>query len=137
MRAEDDKVSERAFGPVSQSLERLSEIAGDPSVLIYDRLFEQHPEYRELFVFDTNGDVRGEMLSQAFDVLLRTDQGDKSADVLMRANRFAHDGYGVSEDAFNSFFEIIQQVTKDQLGDAWSPEMGEGWHTILDQLTGA
>ena len=50
-------------GLILDTLERASERCADPAPLIYRRLFELRPEFRSLFVMDTDGGVRGSMRS--------------------------------------------------------------------------
>jgi hemoglobin-like flavoprotein len=47
---------------ITRSLELVAE-HGDPTSLVYARLFAAHPEMEKLFVRDTDGGVRGNMLS--------------------------------------------------------------------------
>lgn len=121
-------------GRLTLSLELLAEQIGDPSDKIYDRLFDSDPRFRDLFFLDPNGDVRGEMLSQAFDVLMRADRGDPMADILLKANRFAHDGYGVAPEEFHAFFGILRSVTKEELGPEWTQAMERRWDDVLAGL---
>ncbi len=132
MQASDDK----AAGQLTKSLELLSEKVGDPSPLIYAELFRRHPEHEERFFMDTDGSVRGEMLSQAFEVLMGTDENRASAKTIATANRFAHDGYDVSESEFNQFFFIIRDVTRDALENQWTAEFENRWADILNKVTG-
>ena len=119
---------------LTQSLERLAELVGDPKPLIYAELFRRYPDHEGLFFLDPNGDVRGEMLSQAFDLLMRADDDDKMAELMVGAARFAHDGYGVSVEDFNSFFGVIRDVTQAELGEEWGPEFEASWQSAIDQL---
>lgn len=123
-------------GALTQSLELLSEQVGDPGALVYAELFRRHPEHEERFFMDTDGSVRGEMLSQAFEVLMGTDENRASAKTIATANRFAHDGYDVSESEFNQFFFIIRDVTRDALESQWTAEFENRWADILNKVTG-
>ena len=55
---------------VTASLEALAERVGDPAPQVYARLFAAYPEMEALFVRDTTGAVRGEMLALTFECLL-------------------------------------------------------------------
>ena len=55
---------------ISTSLERVAERCGDPTPLVYARLFAQNPQMEPLFVRDTDGAVRGQMLYQVLESLL-------------------------------------------------------------------
>ncbi|HMO44345.1 MAG TPA: globin, partial [Phenylobacterium sp.] len=52
------------------SLDRVAERSADPAPEVYARLFARHPEMEALFVRDTQGAVRGQMLAQAVETLL-------------------------------------------------------------------
>jgi hypothetical protein len=132
MQANDDA----ATGQLTKSLELLSKKVGDPGMLVYAELFRRHPEHEERFFMDTDGSVRGEMLSQAFEVLMGTDENRASAKTIATANRFAHDGYDVSESEFNQFFCIIRDVTRDALESQWTAEFENRWADILNKVTG-
>ncbi len=130
------RANQAVSGQIIASLEVLAERVGDPFELIYRDLFALDPRYSELFFLDPNGDVRGEMLSQAFDILMKADANDGSAAILVKANRFAHDGYGVSPEEFDRFFSVIRDVTKSVLAEDWTPDMSARWDEVLQQLTG-
>ena len=121
--------------PLTRSLERLADKVGDPTRLVYAELYQRYPEHEARFFMDTDGSVRGEMLSQALDVLMRADQGNSAALTLTRANRFAHDGYDVSENEFNAFFCIIRDVTREALNEDWTPEFEDRWREIISLLS--
>ncbi len=123
-------------GAITKSLELLSEQVGDPGALVYAELFRRHPEHEDRFFMDTDRSVRGEMLSQAFEVLMGTDENRASAKTIATANRFAHDGYDVSENEFNQFFFIIRDVTRDALESQWTAEFENRWADILNKVTG-
>lgn len=132
MQANDDA----ATGQLTKSLELLSEKVGDPGPLVYAELFRRHPEHEDRFFMDTDGSVRGEMLAQAFEVLMGTDENRASAKTIATANRFAHDGYDVSESEFNQFFFIIRDVTRNALESQWTAEFENRWADILNKVTG-
>ena len=55
---------------IGDSLERVGELSADPTPLVYARLFAVHPAMQAHFWRDTDGAIRGEMLSRAFDAIL-------------------------------------------------------------------
>ena len=61
------------------SLELLSERAGDVTDEVYARLFARYPELEAMFSMDTDGGVRGSMLMQAFDCLMDLSEGKASS----------------------------------------------------------
>ena len=54
---------------ILRSLELVAE-RGDPVAQVYARVFAAHPEMEKLFVRDTTGSVRGNMLSEALTAML-------------------------------------------------------------------
>ncbi len=118
---------------LSASLELLSERAGDVSDLVYARLFVAFPELERLFVMDTDGGVRGSMLSQAFECLMDLAEGPGTlAETVIRSERVNHDTYDVPAGMFEVFFDIIRDVTKEAAGSDWSPLMEAAWSSVLD-----
>ena len=91
---------------------------------------------RPLFVRDTTGAVRGEMLAMAFQCLLDLD-GPYAANMIA-AERVNHDAFGVPPDVFGRFFPLLAQTCRDLMGEAWTDEVDEAWAAALariDQLT--
>ena len=105
---------------IRQSLERLAERQGDPTAQIYARLFAARPETEALFVGDRTGAARGEMLAQAFDVLLDLAEGGDQGARLIAVERVNHEGLGVPPDVFADFFPVVAQVVRDGLGEDWT-----------------
>ena len=117
---------------LSASLELLSERAGDVTDVVYARLFAAYPDLESLFVMDTDGGVRGSMLSQAFDCLMDLAEGPGvMAETVIRSERANHDTYDVPAGMFEVFFEIIHDVTKRAAGSDWSPLMEAAWASVL------
>lgn len=119
---------------VTDSLSLLGERVGDPFKLVYERLFDLHPEYAGLFDLDTNGDVRGQMLSEALEILLDFEAGNARALTLFKAALFAHDGYGVDASHFTDFFEAIRYVARQAAGSDWSDSTDAAWTDLLIKL---
>ena len=114
------------------SLGLLSERAGDVTNLVYARLFEQYPDLEGLFLMDTDGGVRGSMLSQAFECLMDLSDGPGTlAETVIRAERVNHDSYDVPTGMFEVFFEIIRDVAKEAAGSDWSPRVEAAWASVL------
>jgi hemoglobin-like flavoprotein len=117
---------------VAASLERVAERCGDPTPLVYARLFAAFPETEALFVRDANGAVRGEMLAMAFQCLLDVD-GAYAANMI-RAERVNHMGLDVPPEAFGQFFPVVMQTCREVLGEAWTPEVDAAWAGLLTRL---
>ena len=119
---------------ISESIERAAELAGDPTPLVYEKLFDQQPEMKKLFVLDIDGNARGHMLSEAlncvFDML-----GPKSyAPVLIQCELTNHQGLGVPPRVFATFFDVVTETFRDILGAEWSAKTEEAWQSLLGEL---
>ncbi|HOZ29192.1 MAG TPA: hypothetical protein PK080_17630, partial [Hyphomonadaceae bacterium] len=52
------------------TLQSVADRHGDPTALIYQRLFSAHPELEALFHMDRDGGVRASMVQQGFECIL-------------------------------------------------------------------
>ena len=119
---------------IAQSLELVAERHGDPAPQIYARLFAAFPETEELFIRDTTGAVRGEMLAVTFQCLLDVTGSRAYAANLIRAERVNHEGVGVPPQAFARFFPIVMETCRELLGEAWTQEIDAAWAELLAEL---
>jgi hemoglobin-like flavoprotein len=121
---------------VAASLEFVAERAGDPAPAVYARLFADHPEMEALFVRDTTGAVRGEMLAVAFACLLDLGGSGAYAANLIAAERVNHEGVGVPPEVFAQFFPIVMQTCREILAEAWTADVDAAWAAALAQIAG-
>jgi hemoglobin-like flavoprotein len=119
---------------VVESLELLADRAGDPVAAVYARLFAAHPEMEALFVRDTTGAVRGEMLAVAFECILDIGEAGAYAANLIAAERVNHEGVGVPPEVFGRFFPLLAETCRDLLGEAWTPQVDAAWAELLARL---
>lgn len=122
---------------INWSLERIAEIAGDPAPAVYERLFELHPEMKELFILDKTSSARGHMLAEALDCVLDYCDGDHYATNFVDSEKTNHDGIGVPPDVFSSFLPIVVEVFQEILGGDWTAEIDKAWKDVLVGLNGA
>lgn len=115
---------------VTQSLEIAAERGGDLTSAVYARLFHERPDLEPLFVMDTNGAVRGEMLSRVFDAILDFVGERAYAHNLIHAEATNHEGYNVPRDAFALFFRIVADVVREACGEDWTAAMTEAWRRL-------
>ena len=105
--------------PIMLSLERFGEICADPAPLIYRRLFAQHPDFEDLFAMDTDGGVRGSMLTTCFDwpgltpLELRRALLEKRHHAFTRVFRFQQ-RQQLQEDVMDMFGERLRQAHPHQ-----------------------
>lgn len=119
---------------VHQSLEVLAERAGDPSELIYARLFEMLPHTEALFVRDTAGIVRHEMLARAFETVLDLVDEGRVARGLLLSEYVNHQQIGVPTGAFEVFFDALVQVLREVLSEQWSEAHELAWASVLADI---
>ena len=121
---------------ISETLDHVAARIGDPTPLVFERLFREAPQVRDLFVRDTNGLVRGQMLQVTIESLLDF-LGDRSyGGNLIQIKRVNHAGLGVEPEVFDTFYRTVMATFKDVLGANWTPRMDAAWTRALDELTG-
>lgn len=121
--------------PILQSLELVGERVGDPTPLVYERLFKAQPEMEALFVMDTTGAVRGHMLSEALDGIIDFIGERHYADNLILSEIVNHEGMGVPRDVFSTFYANVRDTFRDILDDEWTSGMESSWQKMLGELT--
>jgi hemoglobin-like flavoprotein len=118
-------------GALAASLELVAERCGDPTALVYERLFARQPEMAALFVGDRSGQARGQMLAMALETLTDLAAGKAWAANMIRAERVNHDQLGVPDTVFATFFAIVHETFRKAAGDDWTAEMEAAWTTVL------
>ncbi len=116
---------------IAHSLELVAERTGDPAPLVFQRLFRENPEIEALFVRDTGGLVRGEMLAVTLEALLDCAGGDAYAVGLVEIERVNHVGLGVEPEVFDTFFRVVMTVFREILDDDWTLDMDAAWRRVL------
>jgi hemoglobin-like flavoprotein len=119
---------------IVQSLELAAERCQDLTPLVYDRLFQVRPETRGLFRTEGSTLVKGSMLELALDAILDFAGERKAAFRMIFCEVQSHAAYGTSPELFNVFFEVIADVVRDLIGDAWTAEVAAAWRDLLDEL---
>ena len=110
-------------------LERAAEIP-DLTTRVYARLFGLHPEMRALFVRDSDGSVKAEMLAKVWEILIDVADRREWAARMIQCEVGTHDGYGVPPDVFGVFFEVALAAVREALPD-WSVEDGAAVDRLL------
>lgn len=119
---------------ISHSLELVVEKCGDPTDLVYKRLFADYPELEPLFMLDKDDSAKGNMLSQILECFLDFSSDGLYAASLISCERTNHEHIGVPHDVFDSFFTTIVDTFKDILGDEWTPEINKAWVSLIQDL---
>jgi hemoglobin-like flavoprotein len=125
-------------GLITWSLERASELHGDSTDAVYQRLFEYSPALESLFVLDRTGVIRGAMLAHVFDALIDMDGPRAYGLQFFQNERITHEGgLGVNSTDYDAFLAIVRDTIRALLGPEWTPEVDAAWRHALDQIAGA
>lgn len=120
---------------ITDSLERVAEKCGDPTPLIYKRLFEKHPDMEPLFILDKNDSAKGHMQFEALECVLDLIGSQTYATTLIQSERINHDMIGVPVEVFSDFFPTIKETFEEVLGGDWSAQYDEAWNELLSSLS--
>lgn len=126
--------------PIEISFELAASRCADLTPLVYQRLFDAHPEAQAMFRSDGSDLVKGSMLALTIEAILDFAGARHGHFRLIACEVASHDAYGTSRQLFSAFFTIIRDTLRDLLGDEWSTEIAQAWDTLLvdiDALTGA
>jgi hemoglobin-like flavoprotein len=119
---------------IEDCLERIAEIHGDPTDLVYTRLFDKHPTMRDLFIMDRDNSVKGNMLAQVIECFLDF-TGDKHyASSLIATEKINHDQIGVPPETFETFFTTVVDTFREILGDKWTDRDEAAWDRLITEL---
>jgi hemoglobin-like flavoprotein len=121
---------------IERSLERVAERVGDPADLVYQRLFDMAPELKDLFLRDTDGSVRGEMLHRAFETILDLVGDDRYAEGMIATEWVNHQNVGVPPQQFELFFVAMTDTFRGVLGEQWTPEVEGAWQSVNAKVSG-
>ncbi|MCE7998095.1 MAG: globin [Rhodobiaceae bacterium] len=128
---------ETESNPIEDCLERIAAVHGDPTDLVYERLFTKHPEMRELFLLDRDNSVKGNMLAQVIECFLDFTGEKHYATSLIATEKINHDQIGVPPETFETFFVTIIDTFRDILGDSWTERDETEWNRLLVGLNEA
>ncbi|MDN3273120.1 globin [Frankia sp. RB7] len=122
--------------PIEQSFELAASLSADITPLVYQRLFDQHPETRAMFRSQGSELVMGSMLALTIEAILDF-AGPRNGHFRMIACEVvSHDAYGTPRELFIAFFAVIRDTLRDLLGDEWSAEMAQAWDRLLVEIGG-
>ena len=119
---------------ITETLDIAGERCADPTPLVYARLFATHPDLEGLFVRDTDGSVRGEMLTRVFETILDFVDRRAYGAQLIQCEVVTHDGYGVPPAVFGAFFDSVAQTVRALVGVEWTAAMDVAWRDLLIDL---
>ena len=116
------------------SLECVATHMGDPVTQVYATLFVRQPELKGLFVLDTDGAVRGEMLARVFESLEALVANAGYAEQLLQAEYINHCAMGIPVGGFTLFLDVLIETFTVGVGDDWSPEFEIVWRELQARI---
>ena len=120
---------------ITATLEKVSKRVGDPTALLFARLFAEQPEVEALFIRDQGGLVRGQMFQVTIESLLDF-LGDRFYGAnLIQIERVNHQGLGVTTETFDTFYWIVKETFRDILAADWTADMETAWTRVITDLT--
>jgi hemoglobin-like flavoprotein len=119
---------------IAESLDKVGERCADPTPLVYERLFAQNPDMRALFVRDTDGSVRGQMLYQVIEVFLDFVGRRTYSANLIACEVVNHENLGVPPAVFATFFATVAETFCEILGEDWTAAYEGAWQALLSEL---
>ena len=120
--------------PIENSFELAASRCADLTPLVYQRLFEQHPETQTMFRSQGSELVMGSMLALTIEAILDFAGERRGHFRLIACEVTSHDGYGTPRELFIAFFAVIRDTLRDLLGDEWSPEIARAWDQLLVEI---
>ncbi|MBR0700505.1 globin [Bradyrhizobium diazoefficiens] len=120
--------------PIEISFELAASRCADLTPLVYQRLFDAHPETQAMFRSDGRDLVKGSMLALAIEAILDFAGQRRGHFRLIACEVVSHDGYGTPRELFIAFFAIIRDCLRDLLGDQWSIEIANAWDQLLVEI---
>lgn len=129
-------LSEEQKQIIESSIERVAEVAGDPSPLVYERLFAEQPEMKELFLLDRDDSAKGHMLMEALDCVFDLLGPRSYAPTLIQSELTNHSGFGVPPRVFATFFRVVKDCFAEVLGGEWNAETDAAWNALLAEIDG-
>ncbi|UVO40076.1 globin [Bradyrhizobium arachidis] len=120
--------------PIELSFELASSRCADLTPLVYQRLFNAHPETRAMFRSQGSELVMGSMLALTIESILDF-AGERSGHFrLIACEAASHDAYGTPRELFIAFFAVIRDTLCELLGNEWSPSIAQAWDTLLAEI---
>lgn len=119
---------------IEQSLELLAERCGDPTPLVYAKLFERQPEMKPHFWRDTDHAIKGEMLARTFAAILDFVGERRYADMMIGTEMITHEGYDVPREVFATFFGTVRDTIREALGEDWTEAFEGAWAEMLAEI---
>lgn len=119
---------------VAESLDWLAERDIDPAARIYAQVFAVHPDMERLFFSDSDGAIKANMIWRAFETVLDMDSANAYGANFVGCEVVNHQNLGVDASVFVSFYAIMRDVVRAELGDAWTSSMESAWRGVIARV---
>jgi hemoglobin-like flavoprotein len=120
--------------PIEISFELAASRCADLTPIVYQRLFDAHPETKAMFRSDGGDLVKGSMLALTIEAILDFACERRGHFRLIACEVASHDGYGTPRELFIAFFAVIRDALRDLLRDEWSTEIAQAWEQLLVEI---
>ena len=112
------------------SLEAVAARCEDVVPPVYAALFQRFPQFEELFVLDIDHGARGHMLNEALSMAEGLLRDDPVAVSFVSAERMNHEGYGIDDEVFEGFYQVMADVFRSLAAETWTKEMSAAWAEV-------
>ena len=112
------------------SLEAVAARCEDVVPPVYAAFFQRFPQFEELFVLDIDHGARGHMLNEALSMAEGLLQDDPVAVSFVSAERMNHEGYGIDDEVFEGFYQVMADVFRSLAAETWTEEMSAAWSEV-------
>jgi hemoglobin-like flavoprotein len=120
---------------IIESLEQVADRVGDPTPLVYDRLFAAQPEMRALFTLDSDNSVKGNMLAQLIDAMIDLAGEGHYARGLIQTEVVNHNNLGVPPEVFVTFVDTVVATFREALGADWTADYDRAWGELAREFS--
>jgi hypothetical protein len=83
---------------------------------------------------DSDGSIKGEMLSRAFEAILDFVGERRYADHMIKTEMVTHEGYDIPREVFTTFFAVVRDAVQEILGPAWTADFALAWDELLAEI---
>ncbi len=118
---------------LERNLELVSEHELRLSELVYDALFEAHPEILELFTA-RNSAASQQMVHETLMYAMDHLHGANWVEANLASLGEKHAGYEVTEEMYGWYSDALLAALAEVSGDAWSDALASSWRQMLGYL---
>ena len=118
---------------ISEHLELIDEREPRIAERIYERLFQHHPQVRELFGAHA-AQVQQDMLNETLIAVLDSLEGMAWLESNLQLLGAKHAEFEVGDEMYDSWTQSVLEVLAEVSGSDWSPSLERVWRERMDHL---